>query len=65
MAEIVNLRLARKARQRAAQAREAEVNRARHGRGKAERELARAEAERAGRLLDGARREDYDEGEQQ
>lgn len=58
MAEIVNLRLARKARARGEAAVKASQNRALHGRTKAERATERAEAERARRLLDGARRED-------
>jgi len=58
MAEIVNLRIARKAKQREDQAREADASRAKHGRTKAERDLTRAEAERAARLFEGARRED-------
>ena len=55
MAEVVNLRLARKARARADAARVAEENRARHGEGKAQKKARLAEAKRAGRALDGAR----------
>ena len=56
MAETINLRQARKARDKAAREREAAVNRAAHGRTKAERERdAAAEALRR-RLLDGAKR---------
>lgn len=55
MAEVVNLRLARKARARADAARTAEENRARHGEGKAQKKARLAEAKRAGRALDGAR----------
>lgn len=55
MAEVINLRLARKARARAGKAAEAEANRARFGEGKATKALRRAEEERAVRLLDGAR----------
>ena len=58
MAEIVNLRQARKAKKRAADAATAEANRARHGATKAERRLTQDEAERLARTLDGARRED-------
>jgi hypothetical protein len=58
MAEIVNLRQARKAKQRAEHAAEAQANRARHGATKAERRTIRDEAERRQRTLDGARRED-------
>ena len=54
MAEIVNLRRVRKARQKAEDAAAADANRARHGRTKAERTAAEAEAERLRRVLDGA-----------
>ena len=60
MAEIVNLRLARKASARRSKEAEAAANRLAHGRTRAEREASRAEAERARRLLDGARREGHD-----
>lgn len=56
MAEIVNLRLARKARKRADDATQAQANRARHGATKAERRIVQDEAERRDRTLDGARR---------
>ena len=55
MAEVVNLRLARKARERAGKAAEAEANRARFGETKAARQARAAEEQRAARLLDGAR----------
>lgn len=58
MAEIVNLRQARKAKLRAEGERQAAANRAKFGQTKGARELARHEAERAARLIDGARRED-------
>lgn len=58
MAEIVNLRLARKAKARAAQQTEAQANRAKFGRTRAEKTRDRIEAERTARLLDGARREE-------
>ncbi len=58
MAEVINLRLARKARQRADSARTAEQNRARHGQTKAEREAARRAAEQSARRIDGHKRED-------
>jgi Domain of unknown function (DUF4169) len=58
MAEIVNLRQARKAKKRAGDAAAADANRARHGATKTERRLARDEAERLARTLDGARREE-------
>ncbi|MBB2204536.1 DUF4169 family protein [Gluconacetobacter takamatsuzukensis] len=54
MAEIVNLRQARKRRARADQAAVAAANRALHGRTAAERDRDRQEAERARRTLDGA-----------
>lgn len=57
MAEIVNLRLVRKARARTAASDKAAANRALHGLGKGERARQQAEADRAARLLDGARRE--------
>ncbi len=46
MAEIVNLRRARKAKGRAEKEREAEANRARHGIAKPVRDLAKARAEK-------------------
>lgn len=57
MAEVVNLRLARKARQRAQDAASAAANRAKHGETKANRTSRQAEADRQARSLDGARRE--------
>lgn len=57
MAEIVNLRQARKARQRADAAAVADANRARHGASKTQRRLAKDEADRLTRTVDGARRE--------
>lgn len=57
MAEIINLRQARKARQREADARKADASRAKHGRSKAEREAQGREAGRSARLLEGARRD--------
>ena len=59
MAEIVNLRRARKAKGRAGKEREAEANRAKHGTPKAARDLAEARAQKAARDLD-ARRLDRD-----
>jgi Domain of unknown function (DUF4169) len=60
MAEIINLRLARKAKGRATAQEAAAANRARHGRTKAERDRLAQEAERAARLIDGAKREPSD-----
>jgi hypothetical protein len=57
MAEIINLRTARKTKARRDHAAQAERNRAAFGRTKAEIAATAAETERADRLLDGARRE--------
>ena len=61
MAEIVNLRQARKHKTRADKARTSEQNRAAFGRGKAERERDRQLAERAEQHLDGHRRDGGDD----
>ena len=58
MADIINLRLARKARGRQAADAEATANRAKFGQSKLEKQASRAEALRADKLLDGAKRED-------
>ena len=55
MGEIINLRKARKAQARSADAAGAAENRARHGRTASERERERLEAEQARRTLDGAK----------
>jgi hypothetical protein len=57
MAEIVNLRQARKAIKRRQDADAASANRAKFGQTKGERTKREAEAERQDRLLDGAKRE--------
>jgi hypothetical protein len=57
MAEIINLRLARKAKKRASDAAQAHASRARHGVSQAERRLAQDEADRLARTVDGARRD--------
>jgi Domain of unknown function (DUF4169) len=57
MAEIINLNKARKARAKASAKVEAEANRARFGRTKAEKARDSAEADRAVHTLDQARRE--------
>jgi hypothetical protein len=57
MAEIVNLNRARKAKARDEARATAAANRIAHGRTKAERQAAKAEAERRTRELDGAKRE--------
>ncbi|MGQ2990058.1 MAG: DUF4169 family protein [Brevundimonas sp.] len=58
MAEIINLNRARKARDKAEAKDRAAQNRVAHGRTRAEKTAAKIEAERAKRLLDGAKRED-------
>jgi hypothetical protein len=58
MPEIVNLRLARKARQRSEAERQAAANRASHGETKGEKLRRRQAAERLARTVDGARRDD-------
>lgn len=55
MAEIINLRMARKAKARGEAEKQAQANRALHGQTKAGRLTAKAEKERADRLLEGAR----------
>lgn len=57
MAEIINLRMARKAKGRAADKAVAALNRARHGQTKAEKTATQAERTRIERTVDGARRE--------
>ena len=57
MAEIINLRRARKIKARNDAASAADTNRRRHGRTPAERETEAAEEERRDHLLDGAKRE--------
>lgn len=54
---VVNLRQVRKARQRAEATAQAAANRAAFGRTRQEKATTTAEAERAGRLLDGAKRD--------
>ncbi len=58
MAEIVNLNRARKAKARVDAAKQAEANRAKFGRTRAEREAEAAEQARRAALLDGAKRDD-------
>lgn len=60
MAEIINLRAARKARTRADAAATADANRAKFGRSKAEKQTDAAEATRREKLLDGARLDEPD-----
>lgn len=61
---VVNLNRFRKKRQREEKAKQAEINRVKHGRTKAEKEAQRVDRERAARILDGARLE-HDGGEVQ
>lgn len=58
MADIINLRQARKRKSRAEKEREAADNRVRFGRTKAERLATEKENSRAARDLDGKRRDD-------
>jgi hypothetical protein len=62
MAEIVNLRRARKARDRASAEAQAEQNRIAFGRTKAERKLSEAEKALAERRLEGHRLSDDPDG---
>ena len=55
MADIVNLRQARKQKARSDKERQAEQNRALHGRSKADRERDRQLAEKADKFIDGHR----------
>ena len=57
MAEIVNLRAARKAAERDAVRAKATENAAKHGRSKAQKALEAARAAKAARDLDGAKRD--------
>ena len=57
MAEIINLRQARKAARRKLDEANAAANRAKFGRTRAERVAQASEQDRAARLLDGAKRE--------
>lgn len=63
MAEIINLRRARKQRKRSEADRQAEQNRISFGRSKAERGLADAEKALASRRLEGHRLNAGDDGE--
>lgn len=63
MAEIINLRTARKARARAEAAAKAAENRVAFCRTKAEKQAARDEIARRAKLLDGAKRETVDDSQ--
>ena len=58
MAEIINLRLARKAKARAEADKTAATNRAKHGQTKADKARVKAEADRAERDLESKKLED-------
>jgi len=60
MADIINLRQARKARARTDAAAKAAANRARFGRTAQEKQAGEAEVRRADKLLDGVKRDDGD-----
>jgi hypothetical protein len=57
MGEVVNLRMARKAKKREEAQAQAAANRALHGRTKAQKQADAKEKARAEKLLDGAKRE--------
>ncbi len=57
MSDVVNLRLARKAKTRAEAATHAAANRAAYGRSKAEKQATVLDLDRRARALDGAQRE--------
>jgi hypothetical protein len=57
MADIVNLRQARKARNRAADESRAEANRVKHGRSKADKQAAAVARQKYDTAMEGARRE--------
>jgi len=60
--DVVNLRMARKRRDRATKEADAERNRFEHGRSKAERDLARARNEKATREHEASHREPGENG---
>lgn len=60
MSEVINLRLARKAAARRTKEADAAANRLAYGRTRAEKAVSKAEADRATRLLDGAKRDGRD-----
>ena len=57
MAEIINLRLARKRKVRSESDQAAAANRAKHGRSRAEKQMHKAEKEKARRDLDAIKRD--------
>ncbi len=58
MGEVINLRQARKCRDRSAKQVQAAANRALHGRSKTQRQAEQMEAARLAQLLDGAKIDD-------
>ncbi len=58
MAEIVNLRMARKRKTRADAEKQAEANRLQHGRSKSEKQLTKAEKALQGRQIDAHKRQE-------
>ena len=58
MAEIISLNRVRKAKAKAEKSAQADANRAKFGRTKAEKDAEALEAKRRAELLDGAKRED-------
>lgn len=58
MGDVVNLRSVRKAKARASREVEAQANRAKFGRTKGDKLREAQDAERLGRMLDGAKREE-------
>lgn len=63
MGELINLNKARKARDKAVAKRDAEANRAAHGRSKAERQAADTARDRDAARLDGHKRDDEPSGD--
>lgn len=61
MGDVINLRQARKARKRADGETQAEANRTKHGRTKADKRLAEMIRQRQDAVVDGARRERMDD----
>lgn len=61
MAEIINLRAAKKARSRAEARAQGDANAARFGRTKAERAIEKARADKARQTLDDHKRQDTDQ----
>jgi hypothetical protein len=63
MGEIVNLRTARKRKERETRAKEADASRALHGRTKSEKQVETVHREKAISFLDGHRRDKPDAGD--